>query len=100
MERVCTMEPVVQEVARLLSPRTIYLYNQKLNPRGEQTSFKLCVVADVADKGQAERDVYRKVDCPIPFDILLYTPQEWERLTADSSTFAFHIKQVGTIVYG
>ncbi|MGI6404246.1 MAG: hypothetical protein ACOX0K_08605 [Oscillospiraceae bacterium] len=100
MERVCAMEPVVQEIARLLSPRTIYLYNQKYNPKGEQTSFKLCVIAQVADKEQAERDIYRQVDCPIPFDILLYTPQEWERLTGDSSTFASRIQNEGTIVYG
>ncbi len=100
MERACAMETVVQEIARMLSPRAIYLYNQKRNPKGEQTSFKLCVIADVADKGQAEKDIYRQVDCPIPFDVLLYTPREWEQLTADASTFASRIIQEGTIVYG
>ncbi|HHY51830.1 MAG TPA: nucleotidyltransferase domain-containing protein, partial [Clostridiales bacterium] len=35
-----------------------------------------------------------------PFDVLLYTPREWEQLTADASTFASRIIQEGTIVYG
>lgn len=100
MECACAIESVVGEIVDLLSPQTIYLYNRKLNPKGELTSFKLCVISDLSDREQAERDIYRKVDCPIPFDILLYTPQEWEHLREDPATFASRIQQEGTVLYG
>lgn len=92
--------PVVRQLADLLRPSLIYLYNQKHNLRGEITAFKLCAVAPVADKPAAEREVYRSVDCDIPFDILLYTPREWEELIADADTFARQIVETGTVVYG
>jgi len=91
---------VVDAVAALLAPQTIYLYNQKLNNRGEFTSFKLCVVGGFADKIKAERTLYWEVDSEIPFDVVLYTPQEWKELSASPAAFACHIKETGMRVYG
>ncbi len=93
------IRPVVCAVAALLRPRRIYLYNQKRSLKGEITAFKLCAVAPLANKEEAERDVYRQVDSAIPYDILLYTPEEWAALTADPASYASHINTNGTEVY-
>jgi hypothetical protein len=90
---------VAEEIAGLLAPRTIYLYNQRISDKLATTSFKLCIIAEVEDKSAAERDVYLKIDCEIPFDILLYTPEEWETLTAIPTTFASKINASGTVIY-
>lgn len=95
-----TVEAVVAEIAELLHPKVIYLYNQRISLRGEFVSFKLCVVARFDDKHQAELAVYRHVDSEIPFDVLLYTPEEWEELSRDTAAFASHIIETGTVVYG
>ena len=93
------IQQVAQEIAALLGPRRIYLYSQKLNCQGDVTSFKLCVVGDFADKQKAEQSLHWEIDSQLPFDVLLYTPQEWEELSATPHTFACHIQKTGIIVY-
>ena len=91
---------VVDAIAGLLAPQAIYLYNQKLDCSGKVTSFKLCVVGDFRDKLKAERTLYWEVNSDLPFDVLLYTPEEWEALSANPTAFACRIKKTGTLVYG
>jgi hypothetical protein len=90
---------VVSKIADLCAPDQIYLYNQRINSKNEVSSFKLCVVADVADKFAAEHDIYLEIDSDIPFDVLIYTTQEWEELTRISTTFAYKISQTGVVVF-
>ena len=91
---------VVADVATLMEPEAVYLYNQKLNTRGKFASFKLCVIGDFADKDEAERTIYLGVDSPLPFDLLLYTGEQWEEHSADPDSFAYRIKHTGVRVYG
>lgn len=90
---------VVEQIIRLISPMRIYLYNQRIDAKYITTSFKLCIIAAVEDKYVAERDIYMEIDCDIPFDILLYSPEEWEELTSHTASFAHRIKRTGTVVY-
>ena len=90
---------VVEKITQLCSPRLIYLYNQRINVRHEISSFKLCVVAPIADKLACERGIFREADCDIPFDILIYTPEEWERLSLKSGSFAKRISESGVALY-
>jgi hypothetical protein len=90
---------VVEEIVGLLTPRQIYLYNQRINDKLATTSFKLCIIAEAEDKSAAERRIYLEIDCDIPFDILLYTPDEWETLTAIPTSFASKIRATGTVIY-
>ena len=90
---------VVDRIVELVQPDTVYLYNQRINARDVITAFKVCIVADVADKSAAERTIYLQIDCDIPFDILLYTPEEWQSLTQSATSFAYKIQQSGTVVY-
>lgn len=91
---------VVDGIVRLLNPRQIYLYNQRFSVAGATTAFKLCVVADMADKASAERDIYLDIDSEVPFDVILYTPAEWKRLCDSPDSFARKIFLTGTTVYG
>ena len=91
---------VVAEIAKRIQPLRIYLYNQRKSPAGNVTGFKLCAIVKAGDKKAAEQEVYRHVDCEVPFDVLFYTEQEWETLTGQSNSFAYKIVQMGLIVYG
>ncbi len=90
---------VVEEIVGLLQPVRVYLYNHRLTLEGKSASFKLCIIAAMADKQRAERSIYLDVDSPIPFDILLYTPQEWEALLEQRGSFAGKIAMTGMVVY-
>jgi hypothetical protein len=90
---------VAEEIVELLAPRKIYLYNQRISDKLATSSFKLCIIAEVEEKSAAEHRIYLEIDCDIPFDILLYTPAEWETLTAIPTSFASKICATGTVIY-
>ena len=92
------IKTIVDSIANFLNPDAIYLYNQRINSNSHVTSFKLCIVADVKDKLAAESDIYMKFDCDVPYDILIYTVDEWEDLTEHDTSFAYKIMQTGTSV--
>lgn len=91
---------VVDEIVRLLRPDRVYLYNQKFSVTGDTTSFKVCVIADLADKDAAEREIYLGIDSDVPFDVILYTPKEWSQLCRNPDSFARKIYLTGTVVHG
>lgn len=91
---------VTDAIVKMLDPTKIYLYNQRLDNKGHTASFKLCVILQTDDKHAAEQDIYLNIDCDVPFDVLLYTPEEWEEHTHVPSAFASKIKQMGAVLYG
>jgi len=91
---------VVEKLIPMLKPHAIYLYNHRVGASGESTAFKLCVVAPMEDKQEVEQYAYLEIDSEIPFDLLLYTPEEWQHLTYRDSSFAHRIQQTGTKLYG
>lgn len=94
---------VVKGVEEMLQPKTIYLYNQRFNSQGETTGFKLCVVGALPEgrcKDAVERDIYLRLDSEVPFDVMVYSPEEWERILEDPVSFAQKIKRTGMVVHG
>lgn len=101
--KVKEIAAVVDEIVQLLRPECVYLYNHKVNPAGETTAFKLCVISrfeGFLDREDAERAIYTSIDCDVPYDVLLYTQEEWRRLCDRSDSFARKIFLTGTVVYG
>lgn len=91
----CVCDAIVQ----MLSPKKIILFNLKQNVTGETRSFKLCVVSEIEDKDAAERRIYLEIECEVPFDVLIYTPEEWTALSIERESFAHRILEKGTVVY-
>lgn len=91
---------VVEKVIEMLTPQKIILYNRKSAVGGEISGFKICIIAGISDRVKTERDIYLNIDCDVPFDVLLYTPEEWERLRRQAGSFAARIAQNGKVLYG
>ena len=91
---------VIDYIAKKYSPLQIYLYNRRVGLQNNTTSFKLCAILETPDKACTEHEIYMNIDSTIPFDVLVYTPAEWEGLLADNTSFASRIKENGVIVYG
>lgn len=90
---------LVSAIAALCSPEKIYLFNAKRNLENQVTSFKLCVVADTEDKAALERKLYLELDCELPYDLVLYTPAEWNEFAAMPHSFAGEILGKGVLLY-
>ena len=96
-------EPAVsltQEIVRLCSPEEIWLYNRKLDLDGNITSFKLCIVTREPDRGALEERIYLSLDCPVPYDLTVYTLAEWEMACQSTHSFAQTIRMKGQKLYG
>lgn len=91
---------VALRIAELFLPEKIILYAKKINIyKNDIKNFSLCVIMHSDDNLLTERDIYLKVESDIPFDILVYTPKQWQNLIADKHTFACSTIQKGTVLY-
>ncbi|MGI5894741.1 MAG: hypothetical protein ACOX6P_09140 [Candidatus Merdivicinus sp.] len=90
---------LTKEIATLCDPEKIYLFNAKRSLAGNVTSFKLCIIADTESKAALERRIYLELDCEIPYDLVLYTPNEWGEFLQKPHSFAGEIKEKGVLLY-
>ena len=44
--------------------------------------------------------IYLESICPVPFDVILYTPEQWKKCLQDSMSFANTIVKTGVKIYG
>lgn len=91
--------PEILEVARqireLVEVRRLILFSRKTGMSGGLASFKLCVIPRWMGREEAEQLIYREVDCPIPFDVVTYTPGQWEQALSLPDSFASQISGTG-----
>ena len=90
---------ICDEVVELLKPNKIILFSVKDGTIGKPSSFKLAVIADVPNTRAAESLVYLNIESEIPFDILVYKNDEWEKLLQDPHSFASRIAVKGIVIY-
>lgn len=93
------LDALLPEIIRLSAPEEIILYNSKTSPAGRLTSVKLCVIVSGDDARAVEHELYLSLDADIPFDLLVYSRMEWERLLTDRLSFACRIRETGRSVY-
>lgn len=90
---------VTERIIRDFGPKRLILFSVKRNLSGDEQGFKLCVVLPVQDKAETEKRIYLDIESEIPFDVLVYTPEEWEQLQGDAGSFARRIEEEGTCIY-
>lgn len=88
------------QIVEMLHPEKVILFSRKIHLNGETSSFKLCVVADVADEREAQKQIYIGLDCDIPYDVVVYRPERFEELRENEGSFAQQIDRTGRVLYG
>lgn len=66
----------------------------------EESDIDICIIADTPNKRRLAADISAEIDCELPVDILVYTPEEWKSCIADDTSFAKKILSEGTFLYG
>lgn len=94
------IEDAVAKIVELFSPSMVIEYNTKYDMEGELTSFKLCVVGPIGDKRKMLAKIYDEIDSEIPYDVLLYTDEQFDELKDESTAFAARIHKKGRVRYG
>ena len=97
------MEPKLlalrDEVVRLVSPLRIMVFSRKQTLDGTLASVKLAVIIGAGDPHAAEHRLYMELEADIPFDVVVYTAQEWEQRLRDPLSFAARIRDTGVVLY-
>lgn len=97
------IQAVADEIAELGKPIRIYLISHKTNHATNQlASFKLALIVpdDTESISELECYLYTAVDSDCPYDLVLYKESEWNTLSEDPRTFAWSIKEDGSVLYG
>lgn len=96
-----TIVAVKNQICELMNPKPqhIILFSEKKNLIGELSSFKICIVVDINNKEEVEHLLYLNIESDTPFDILIYTTQEWSRLCIKKGSFAQKVLESGYCLY-
>jgi len=66
----------------------------------ENSDIDICIVKNIENKRELIADMYLNIKASFPFDIVLYTPEEWVNNLKDKSSFAYKIFNEGRLLYG
>lgn len=66
----------------------------------EESDIDICVIADTQNKRRLAAAISAEIECELPVDIIVYTPDEWTVCVADETSFANKILKEGRILYG
>jgi len=95
------IDNITRQFVEIYNPHKLILFgSQAKNKSTAKSDIDLCVVAKIADKRTALTDMYLNIECDRPFDLLLYTPDEWERNVTDHTSFAYQINKEGVVLHG
>ena len=92
---------ICQELKRLFDVEKLIVFGVKRSENDSSvTDLDICVVCKYTDKTAWLKKAYLEIDSEIPFDIFLYTPDEWNLMTRQTESFASRILRKGCVVFG
>lgn len=89
---------ILKEVQKLTNPYKLILFHRKVGNSGKTLSFKICIVINIKNKLEIEKNIYKNIDSDIPFDVIIYTQEEWEKLKYKKHSFVNKILKIGIII--
>lgn len=66
----------------------------------KKSDIDLCVIIDTNNKRELARDMLLDVDSDFDVEIVIYTPDQWQRYKDDEATFASIINRTGVSLVG
>lgn len=95
------LESIKNQIVKLYSPSKIILFGSLAKRCIKASSdIDICVVIDTDNKRELVRDIQLKIDTKLPLDIVIYTNDEWEKYSNNTSSFAYNICKEGEVIYG
>ncbi len=96
------MDGILNQICKTVideaNPSKIVLYGEKKNGERLREANLLVVVKN--DPKEAERRLYRVLDCDIALNLLVYNEEDFLILEKDETSYAFSIMSKGRVLYG
>lgn len=95
------LENIKKQIVENYKPKEIILFGSVAKGIFKANSdIDLCIIKDTNDKRKLLTEIYVDVNASIPFDLILYTVEEWNKCINDKSSFAYIINSTGVKIYG
>ena len=95
------VDNIKKQIIEKYDPKEIILFGSVAKGIFKVNSdIDLCVIKDTKDKRNLLAEMYIYIDSRIPFDLVLYTSEEWNKCVKDKSSFAYIIYNTGVKIYG
>lgn len=90
------LRAVLEEIRNISEAENLIVYGLKREGASDRVrGVSVCVIADTDDKTTLESRLYLEIESDIAFNVLIYTPAEWERLLLDPQSYASRIAEKG-----
>lgn len=101
------IEHLKKGIARRFHPKAIVVFGSCASGTAtERSDIDLCVIIETNNKrklnGEMSEYIYAEdgLDFDQPVDLLIYTPEEWNKHVKTPGTFANLIEKKGEMIYG
>lgn len=95
-----TVKKLCADITQAVDTARVILYGTKFTPDGKTVrEINLCLVVR-EDVKKAEARLYRELESELVFNLLLYSEEDFNTLTADATSYAHSIMTKGTVLYG
>ena len=91
---------VVEQIIKMVDVEKIILFSKKIDLNGEISSFKICIITHGNDVYEYEKKIYIDVESEIPFDIVLYSSENWNKYLSEEGSFCNKVISSGSVIYG
>ena len=92
---------ITNQIVKKYDPKRIILFGSLAKGIFKPSSdIDLCIIKDTDDKRKLLTDMYVCIESKIPFDLVLYTSEEWCNCMNDKNSFAYIINNTGVKIYG
>lgn len=95
------IQGIKEQIIRKFNPKKIILFGSQV--KGTCTKYSdidLCIIKNTDNKRELIADIYLNIESSKPYDVLVYTEQEWQENINDTTTFAYLINKNGVEIYG
>ena len=95
------IDSIKNQIIEKYNPKEIILFGSVAKEIfREHSDIDLCIIMDTTNKRELLTNMYIDIESNIPFDLVLYTSEEWENCVNDKSCFAYSIINTGVKIYG
>ena len=92
---------IKEQIVSHYAPSKIVLFgSQAKGTATKKSDIDLCIIKDTDNKRDLLTEMYLNIESNKPFDLLLYTEDEWNQCVNDTTSFAYLINRKGTVIYG
>ena len=94
------IKQISDEIIKQIDPQKIILYGKKISASSDKIKeISLCIIITSGDVKKIEKQIYLNISSDLPYNIIIYTAEEWNRFCNDTTSYAHAIKEKGVVLY-